>query len=487
MSNSNHFRTAVAVSVATLLASCGVAGQHVAITSDGRQVPANTSPATPSSTGDHTGGGIPRRVFDHGRFEQGATYRAAGELQDIDVVFNGPSSALFAVIGPHYIGMSLDRQGVNPVVSIRPIAGLRVFPSPAVDPADLADDVVGKVTKEAPADIISWLASTPFLINHGIEQGFRIGDLVGRGFTYSVGELPETSRACGPAPAPRCAATIWASGVTHHVTAGETGRMAQVDVAGQPLLVMATDGPGTDELLSSLHFETPTIPTQAGTAERLPYLASLEPGSRYLIDKIGKTTGLVTTAPAAPVVASQRKDLAWFGDPAQSSASRHYYLVAFDAHASAANADPSLDPYKLVGPTGIVLWQLGKFLSHLQTLPDDPIAWLSAQPYLRVVRQARATHVAGQVAQIIDVQATPSHGGFPCPDGRGTCVMPFAHMADAFPMVISSEYATRFVDLAVGGEHVLIAADLGTPGEPLLAGLCAFTSASGSNPQVGCH
>jgi hypothetical protein len=53
--------------------------------------------------------------------------------------------------------------------------------------------------------------------------------------------------------------------------------------------------------------------------------------------------------------------------------------------------------------------------------------------------------------------------------------MPFAHTSDAFPVVISSEYVTRVVDLTVGTGHVLVTADLGTPGEPLLASLCAFS------------
>jgi hypothetical protein len=41
-------------------------------------------------------------------------------------------------------------------------------------------------------------------------------------------------------------------------------------------------------------------------------------------------------------------------------------------------------------------------------------------------------------------------------------------------MVLSSEYVTRVVDLRRGGHRVLIAADLGTPGEALLDSLCAF-------------
>ena len=52
--------------------------------------------------------------------------------------------------------------------------------------------------------------------------------------------------------------------------------------------------------------------------------------------------------------------------------------------------------------------------------------------------------------------------------------MPFAHAADAFPMVISSEYVTRVVDLTVGQSRLLMTADRGTPGEPLLDSLRAF-------------
>jgi len=52
--------------------------------------------------------------------------------------------------------------------------------------------------------------------------------------------------------------------------------------------------------------------------------------------------------------------------------------------------------------------------------------------------------------------------------------MPFAHASDAFPMTISSEYVTRAVELRLGEHRLLMTADLGTPGEAILARLCAF-------------
>jgi hypothetical protein len=53
--------------------------------------------------------------------------------------------------------------------------------------------------------------------------------------------------------------------------------------------------------------------------------------------------------------------------------------------------------------------------------------------------------------------------------------MPFVRTPDAFPIVISSEYVTRFVDLQVGSSRLLLAADLGTPGESVLATLEVIT------------
>jgi hypothetical protein len=64
--------------------------------------------------------------------------------------------------------------------------------------------------------------------------------------------------------------------------------------------------------------------------------------------------------------------------------------------------------------------------------------------------------------------------------------MPFAHANDAFPMVISSAYVTRAVELRLGDHRLVITADLGTPGEALLAGLCAF-EIDLSDSRPACH
>ena len=144
----------------------------------------------------------------------------------------------------------------------------------------------------------------------------------------------------------------------------------------------------------------------------------------------------------------------WFGDPDQSPAARHYYLVAVDADTAAANADPALDPYAIAGPGGIPIWQLQRFLHSTLPLPDDPIRWLTEQPYVEVVESPRSATVDGVVARIADVRAVPAAGGIPCPDGEGVCAMPFAHASDAFPMVISSKYVTRVVDFRLDGHRV---------------------------------
>jgi hypothetical protein len=98
-----------------------------------------------------------------------------------------------------------------------------------------------------------------------------------------------------------------------------------------------------------------------------------------VIDKVRKGLGLVVTAPSGTVTASQRDELVWFGDPDQSPAARHYYLVAVDADTAAANPDPALDPYAIAGPGGIPLWQLQRFLRRTLPLPDDPVRWLTEQ------------------------------------------------------------------------------------------------------------
>jgi hypothetical protein len=52
--------------------------------------------------------------------------------------------------------------------------------------------------------------------------------------------------------------------------------------------------------------------------------------------------------------------------------------------------------------------------------------------------------------------------------------MPFANGPDAFPIILSSEYVTRVAEVTIGERRLLIAADLGTPGEAVLESLRAF-------------
>jgi hypothetical protein len=259
------------------------------------------------------------------------------------------------------------------------------------------------------------------------------------------------------------------------MAAGDQGWVLEVDVADQPVLAVVRNKPLTAQLLDSLTFEVAPLPEPARGATRLPYLApALNPGDDYYIDRVGRSVGLVVTAPGEPVTASQRDDVAWFGGPTQAPAPRHYYFTALDPATVVANPDPALNPYVLVRPGGIVRWELDHFLRHTQPLPDDPIAWLTEQPYLVVVESAHNTHIGGHPARVTDVKAARRFDTITCPDGIGNCVMPFAHRPGAFPIVVSSEYVTRVVDLTVGDNHLLIAADLDTPGEPLLASLRAF-------------
>lgn len=363
-----------------------------------------------------------------------------------------------------------DSAGADIVLGFLPTAGLRVFPSPDIEPTDLAPETFGDVTADAPADLVAWLAERPFLHADPINEGLRVGSLEGRGFAYEVGELSRESRG---------AATFWGAGRAFHVAAGERGWILEVDVAGQTVLTMIRDEPATAELLPTVALEVAPVPARAGDATRLPYFTpALDPAAQYYIDRIVRGLGLVVTTDAEPVTASQRDGVVWFGDPRQSPATRHYYFTALDASQAVANADPSLNPYILVRPGGIVRWELSRFLSRTTPLPADPVRWLTEQPYVVVVEPARDVQIAGHPARVADVRADRLVDALTCPDGVGSCVMPFAHAPDAFPIVISSEYVTRVVDLTVGSSRVLIATDLGTPGETLLASLDAFVAGS---------
>lgn len=403
-----------------------------------------------------------RLVVDGGRLEGGVRYKAAGQLQDIDIVFTAPSAPLHGQESRRFVGVSMDPEGLDTVVALVPSAGLRVFPSPNVEPADINPETIGDVTTPAPDDVVSWLADRPFLRTGQTDDHLRVGNLEGRGFTYRVGELADQ------------APLISASGTTLDVRPGDEGWILEVDVAGQPVLAIVRDAPSATELLDTLTFEVADVPEPADDAHRLPYLAPLDAGSDYYVDRVGHSVGLVLTAPAQPVTASQRDEVLWIGGPTQTPAPRHYYFTALDATTVVANPAPSLNPYVLVRPGGIVRWELDHFLGHTIPLPDDPVGWLTKQPYVVVVESAHDTEIGGYPARVTDVKATRRFDTVTCPDGIGNCVMPFAHRADAFPIVISSEYVTRIVDLTVGENRLLIAVDLETPGESVLDSLRAF-------------
>jgi hypothetical protein len=463
---------AIGIAVMVLAASC-TTHPTVGLTSDGshRDATSGVDSAIPSRG---SGSGVERPVVDGTQLSSGRPYRITGVLQDIDVVFTGPSMPVYGRTSGHRVALSLDEEGRQTVLSVIPVANPRVFPSPDVVLEDVEDELAS-VTADAPADILTWIAARPYLSAGPIKNGVNLGGLTGRGFDYVVGELSDRAQACGATSPTRCAATIWASGVVDHVAPGGHGRMVELDAAGQRLLVQITDGAEADELLASLEFELWPAPKQMADTVRLPYFApGLSQGQHYLIDRVSKGLGLVTTAPTDTVTASQRDELVWFGDPSQPSVRRHYDFVAIDADTAAANSNSTVDPYAIAGPGGIPLWQLQRFLRGMFRLPDDPLIWLVQQPYVEVVRPVRSATVGGVIARVVDVRVAAGTAGIPCPDGAGACAMPFAHASDAFPMVISSEYLTRIVDFRLGDHRVLITADLGTPGETLLNSLCAF-------------
>ncbi len=464
---------AIGIAIMLLAPSC-TTHRSVGLASDGSRGDTTTSvdSAAPSSRG--SGSGVERPVVDGTQLSSGRPYRVTGVLQDIDVVFTGPSMPVYGHTSGHRVALSLDKDGRQTVLSVIPVANPRVFPSPDVVLEDVEDELTS-VTSDAPVDILTWMAARPYLSAGAIKDGVDLGGLPGRKFDYVVGDLSDGARACGATSPTRCAATIWASGVVDHVAAGEHGRVVELDAAGQRLLVQITDGAAADELLASLEFELWPVPKQVSDAVRLPYFApSLLSGQRYLIDKVSTGLGLVITTPTDAVTASQREELVWFGDPIQSAARRHYYFVAADADTAVANSDSTLDPYAMGGPGGIPLWQLERFLQDTLRLPDDPVTWLLQQPYVEVVRPARTATIGGVTARVADVRVAAGTAGIPCPDGGGVCAMPFAHASDAFPMVISSEYVTRVIEFRLGDHRLLITADLQTTGETLLNSLCAF-------------
>ena len=465
---------AAAVMLATALISCAGSATGPAEERAAPDPPAATVAGSPPTTDPGRSGGE-QSFGDGGLLTPAARYRAAGRLQDIDVTFTAPSTPLYGFAGRRFVGISSDEEGIEMELALLPAVGVRVFPSPHLQPADLTAETLGTLTADTPADVVAWLAGRPFLRAGPIDDHMRVGALNGRGFAYEVGELPAGAQACGPTAAHRCAATLWANGVMFHMAPGERGRVLEIDVAGQSVIAMIRDHPATAALLSTLHLEVEPVPEAAAGATRLPYFTpALDAGTRYYIDKIANDVGLVVTATTDPVTASQRSNLAWFGDPGQSPSARHYYLTVMDATTVVANDDPSLDPYALLSAGGIKVEDYRAFLARIVPMPADPLQWLAERSYVAVERPPHDAQVAGFPARVIDVRAARSANGIPCPDGEGSCVMPFARGVDAFPVVISTEYVTRVVDVTIGDNRMLIAADMDTPGESLLASLRAL-------------
>jgi hypothetical protein len=460
------------VAVASLLGSCAGEGAGVAVAPSNPAPPTVEPPTTqPSAPAQGT-----EQTLLHGEpLEAGVRYRADAQIQGIEVVLTAPAVPLHAQASRRFVGVSTDAAGEDLVVAILPIAGLRIFPSIDVEQADLERDAFGAVTDEAPIDIVAWLHDRPFLDVSPIDEYVPVGGQEGRGFTYEVGDLPDGARVCGPAPEEQCAATFWAAGRSFHVAEGEAGQVVELDVDGQPMLVITRDDPAAAELVSTLTFEVPPVPAPADGAVRLPYFTpSVEPGIAYVVDTLARDVSLIVTAPPEALAASHRPEVVWFGDPDQPASLRRYIFTAIDASNAVANGTSALNPYALVRPGGIPTWELDRFLSHTMPLPDDPVRWLTELPHVVVDEGAHDTEIAGYPARVADVRAARLVDGLTCPDGVGTCVMPFAHGSDAFPIVISSEYVTRVVDVTIGDRRLLIAADLGSPGESLLAGLRAF-------------
>ena len=141
--------------------------------------------------------------------------------------------------------MSTDAAGEDLVAAILPIAGFRIFPSIDLEQPDLDRDALGAVTEEAPADIVAWLhdgrsstsrRSTSTSVS--VAGGTRV---------HLRGRRPARRRtACGPAPEEPCAATFWAAGRSFYVAEGEVGQVVELDVAGQPMLVIARDDPAAE-------------------------------------------------------------------------------------------------------------------------------------------------------------------------------------------------------------------------------------------------
>ena len=67
--------------------------------------------------------------------------RVTGVLQDIDVVFTGPSTPAYGHAAGHRLAVSSDSLGQQTAITVLPVANVRVFPSPDVVLEEVEDEL----------------------------------------------------------------------------------------------------------------------------------------------------------------------------------------------------------------------------------------------------------------------------------------------------------------------------------------------------------
>ena len=204
--------------------------------------------------------------------------------------------------------------------------------------------------------------------------------------------------------------------------------MVELDVAGQPMLVIARDDPAAAELMSTLTFEVPPVPAPADGAVRLPYFTpSVEPGVAYVVDKLAHDLGWSSPPLPEALAASHRPEVvvrrSGPAGAACGATSSRPSMRATPLPTALLRSTPTL-----VRPGGIPAWELDRFLSHTMPLPDDPVRWLTELPYVVVDEGAHDAEIAGHPAT--HVRAARLVDGPTCPDGVA-CIMLFAHGLDA--------------------------------------------------------
>ena len=152
-----------------------------------------------------------------------------------------------------YASMTADEAGMEGLVTIVALSGVRTFLQPVVDVVQIPADGLEALTEPVAADYLAWFSAMP-----GVTVGPVVETTVdgrpARSMTYQFGPTANGS-ACDATSTAGCLAALWnPNGVIMVYAGGETGTLYELVVDGRLALIDVTIRPGAQEMFESVRF-----------------------------------------------------------------------------------------------------------------------------------------------------------------------------------------------------------------------------------------